>query len=309
MSTFLDGLLEVSAQTDVEQWRAQIEQKRELAAARRAREEAARLAATRPARAPRPHPESEARPTTARQPATAATPRQTTTERILTLWHDGLTDVDKLAARTSRTPDTVRNHLRRANITPPRRPRASASTAPNPPSQSRVRSQALGERIVELYSGGELGHRAIGKILNCSSSTVAFHLRKRGVQPLRARGHRLTKPTGSRPKEYDPSLVDVVRRLAAQKLTQPEIAARTGTSRKIVYNVMRRHEIPAGPALARAPQDHAAGLKQLMKDAHVATHQVRTWARQSGVPIADRGLPPRPVLEAYLAAHSVPAAA
>lgn len=316
MSTFLDGLLEVPAQTDVEQWRAQIEQKRELAATRRSREMAGRLADSTPPRRPN-VPTKPATPVTpakpvappraqikAPAPVATATARQTTAERIMTLWRNGVTDVDEIAAQTSRTAGTVRHHLRRASISPRRRPRAAATTAPKPPSQSRIRSQALADRIVELYGGGELGHRAIGEILNCSSSTVAFHLKKRGIQPLRARGHRLTKPTGSRPKEYDPSLIDLVRRLAAQELTQPEIAARTRTSRKVVYNVMRRHQIPAGPALARAPQDHAAGLKELMKDAHVSTHQVRTWARQSGVPIADRGLPPRPVLEAYLAAHS-----
>lgn len=196
----------------------------------------------------------------------------------------------------------------------PQRPATTAAIQPAPPPHPQVhgpeaapnhdgrrsRSQALGDRIVELYAGGDLGHDAIARILGCSSSTVAYHLTKRGIRPLRPRGHRLSRPTGSKPKEYDPALVETVRRLAAQDLTQDEIAARTRTTRKVVSNVMRRHQIPTRPAIARTPRDHAAALRTSMRQAGVTAADVRAWARAGGLEISDRGLPPRRILEAFL---------
>lgn len=193
----------------------------------------------------------------------------------------------------------IPRHLRKAGITPPRTQRPTKVRAQG--QRVTERSRALGDRIVELYSRGDLGQKAIGAALGCSGSTVAFHLKSRGVPALRARGRRLTKPTGSKPKVYEPDLVEKVRALAAEKLTQLEIAERVGLGRKVIHNIMRRHGIAPGPAVARSPRDHVIDLKDLMRKSNVSSREVRAWAIEAGVPISDRGLPPRSVLEAFLA--------
>lgn len=377
MSSFLAGLLGDASRTDIEQWRAEIEHKRVLKAQQRARDEAAHTA-TPPKRSQ--HNRSDAtRPKAPESPSIPAPTRVHNAEQILSLWHDGITDIDQIIAATSLSAATIRRHLRTSGITPPKPhhlpTQPIATTAPEPREQARsvgepsarvigpralkappvrgaeqvitlwhdgitdietiaaraslkpgtvrthlrkagitpprpnqLRQQQMGDRIVELYASGHLGQLAIARQLGCSASTVARYLKLRNVQPLRSRGRRITKPTGSKPKEYSPELVERIRQLADEKvggqlLTQAQIAERTGTSRKVVYNVMRRHQIAAGPAAARSPRDHAAALKERMHEAHVTTAQVRAWARASGLPIADRGLPTRALLEAYLKAH------
>ena len=295
MSAFLDGLVDPIVGRDIEEWRAAIEAKRDAEARRRAREQAASLAPTRRISAP----------TRVKPPKP---PRPTRAQQTLTLWNNGTTDLSAIAAELNLTLPTIRAHLRTAGITPPRPQRPTKPKPPRTPGQRSERSRALGDRIVELYAEGELGHKAIGAALGCSGSTVAFHLKSRGVPPLRARGHRLTKPTGSKPKTYEPDLVEKVRALAAARHTQLEIAEMTGLGRKVIYRVMRRHGIAPGPALAREPRDHAAGLKELMKKSGISSHEVRAWAVAAGKPISDRGLPPRSVVEAFLATQHIEAA-
>lgn len=58
-------------------------------------------------------------------------------------------------------------------------------------------------------------------------------------------------PSGAKPKQYDPALVQEVSRLYGEGLTQHEIATRVGLSQKVVWNIMRRHAIAARPAAKR----------------------------------------------------------
>jgi hypothetical protein len=56
---------------------------------------------------------------------------------------------------------------------------------------------------------------------------------------------------GARPKVYPPELVEQVSRLYASGLTQEEVAARIGTTQKVVWKLMLRHGIQARPRIKR----------------------------------------------------------
>lgn len=52
-------------------------------------------------------------------------------------------------------------------------------------------------------------------------------------------------PRGAKKKQYDIGLVAEVRRLYHEEgMTQVEVAAALGTTQKVIFNLMRRHEIP-----------------------------------------------------------------
>lgn len=57
--------------------------------------------------------------------------------------------------------------------------------------------------------------------------------------------------SGAKPKVYDPALVSRVEDMYAFGLTQGEIGDALGLSQKVVYNLMRRHEIPTRTAAKR----------------------------------------------------------
>jgi hypothetical protein len=58
-------------------------------------------------------------------------------------------------------------------------------------------------------------------------------------------------PRGAKPKVYPDEMVRIVREQYACGATQTEIAARLGTSQKVVFNLMRRHGIGARVAAKR----------------------------------------------------------
>lgn len=182
----------------------------------------------------------------------------------------------------------------------PRQERAPRE--PAAPRQPRVPTETL----IALYVDAGLGSAAVGARVGLSGQQVCNRLRQAGI-PIRARGHRITRPTGSKPKPYAPELIEKVRALAEQGLTQPEIAEATGTTRKVVWRVMSRHGIAARAAVPAHPVDGASGLKAAMAAAGVTTADVRAWAAATGVEMASRGLPAQRVFDAYLAAQAVTA--
>jgi hypothetical protein len=58
-------------------------------------------------------------------------------------------------------------------------------------------------------------------------------------------------PSGAKPKVYDAALVERVRQLYEAGNTQHEIADVIGSSQKVVFNIMRRHSLPARVAAKR----------------------------------------------------------
>jgi hypothetical protein len=63
-------------------------------------------------------------------------------------------------------------------------------------------------------------------------------------------------PRGAKPKVYDPALVDEVRKLYASGYTQDEIADKLGTTQKVIWNLMRRHNLKARVAAKRDQRNH-----------------------------------------------------
>jgi hypothetical protein len=58
-------------------------------------------------------------------------------------------------------------------------------------------------------------------------------------------------PRGARPKIYDAELVQSISQLYAVGMTQKEIAEARGVSQKVIWNVMRRHNLIARAAIPR----------------------------------------------------------
>ena len=57
--------------------------------------------------------------------------------------------------------------------------------------------------------------------------------------------------SGAKPKTYPAPTVDAVRALYALGMTQDEVAAQIGTSQKVIWKVMLRHDIPTRPQAKR----------------------------------------------------------
>lgn len=53
------------------------------------------------------------------------------------------------------------------------------------------------------------------------------------------------------PKTYPPALVEAVTELYGQGMTQAEVAAALSITEKVVYGLMRRHDIPRRPRIKR----------------------------------------------------------
>lgn len=155
--------------------------------------------------------------------------------------------------------------------------------------------------IIRRYQAGQAPPE-IGTALGHTAGTVRGALDRAGIQRRDDRKSR----SGSTEKAYPPQLVDQVRALyIGHGKSQNETAAALGLTHKIVQNIMARHEIPARePGKQHKPgQDGAAGLKALMADNGLTTAQVRAWAAKNGIRCGIRGLPPRTVVDAFLAAH------
>lgn len=58
-------------------------------------------------------------------------------------------------------------------------------------------------------------------------------------------------PSGGKPKQYPDEIVSQVKRLYESGITQHEVAAVMGLTQKVIFNVMRRHNIKARKAAKR----------------------------------------------------------
>jgi hypothetical protein len=220
--------------------------------------------------------------------------------------HDALAR-RRLIDRAAATPPARQVPARFTEPAPrPRRP-ARATSGPSRSTKSPAAGTGRGHRstldvdeAVRRYSAGA-GAQQVADAMGVSKSAVlaALHGAEVTVRPV---GHRLTPPGGSKPKVYDPALVEKVRELAARDMTRAEIAAATGTTRKIVERVMGHNQIPARPAKAKVGADHAAGLKALMAEHSVTSAQVRGWARANDRPCSALGIPPAQLVRAFLEA-------
>jgi transposase len=134
----------------------------------------------------------------------------------------------------------------------------------HPPAEqpaARARNVDAGERdaIVASYAAGQTAVEIAARH-GRSPKTIRDTLRGAGVQ---LRDDRATR-SGGQPKEYDPALVAEVRRLYVdERLTQAEVAARTGSTAKVVQRLMDRHEIPTRPdATGRTVEARPAPVRE-----------------------------------------------
>ena len=66
-------------------------------------------------------------------------------------------------------------------------------------------------------------------------------------------------PRGSKPKRYPPKMVTAVRHLYISGMTQVEVAEALGTTQKVIWTLMRNHNIPRRPQIKRdqtGPKNH-----------------------------------------------------
>lgn len=58
-------------------------------------------------------------------------------------------------------------------------------------------------------------------------------------------------PRGAKPKKYPERMVQLVRQLYENGMTQIEVAEELGTTQKVIWNLMRRHGIKCRPQIKR----------------------------------------------------------
>jgi transposase len=205
-------------------------------------------------------------------------------------YHAGETVV-ALAARVGASPQRVTKALREQGVRirqgrraaapdpapalPPAGPSAPAplsTPAPAEPDEqpalppaeqpaARGRNVSPGERAAmkAAYVAGETAV-AIAARHGRMPKTIRDTLRAAGVQ---LRDDRATRSRGQR-KEYNPAMVADVRRLYVDEgLTQLEVAARIGSTAKVVQRLMDRHEIPTRPdATGRTTEPRPASPRE-----------------------------------------------
>ncbi|GAB2891822.1 Lsr2 family DNA-binding protein [Streptomyces mayteni] len=92
-------------------------------------------------------------------------------------------------------------------------------------------------------------------------------------------------------------------RLAEQQNTERAVAAAEADVAKLRAELARAENTlrtaKAGPTTTNAPV-------ATPKDSKEELHRIRTWARANGHQVADKGLIPRAIREAYTAAHTAP---
>lgn len=155
--------------------------------------------------------------------------------------------------------------------------------------------------LVELYQQG-MSMPEIAALTGHSKATVRRRIVESGIE---RRDDRTTRSGGqNRIEAYAAGLVDQVRSLYEQGLTQAQVGDRLGVSTKVVQGVMQRHGMAARPAAhvagSQVGVDRAAPLKARMVAAGITAAQVRAWARRVGRPCPPQGIPPAPLVEAYL---------
>lgn len=194
----------------------------------------------------------------------------TSPRRITAALREAGVDVTRSGVQRTATPDPalalppadpsapvpLSSPARAEPVDQPTRPAAGQPAA-------RGRKVDAGERaaIVAAYAAGETAV-AIASRHGRTPKTIRDTLRAAGVQMRDDRAMR----SGGQRKEYDAAMVAEVRRLYLDEgLTQVEVAARIGSTAKVVQRLMDRHEIPARPdatghtAEPRLLEPHPAG--------------------------------------------------
>lgn len=80
-------------------------------------------------------------------------------------------------------------------------------------------------------------------------------------------------PSGAKPKIYPPELVDVIRELYDSGLSQVEVAEKLGLTQKVVWNLMRRHDIARRPRVKRDQRGPANATWRADRAAYAALHK------------------------------------
>jgi transposase len=176
---------------------------------------------------------------------------------------------------------------------------ASRRTNRPRPSTANTRNPIDEHAAVAAYLAGDSTPK-VAATFGCTPKRIRDLLVRHGIE---LRDDRKTF-SGSRPKEYDPALVERVRDLyLRQQLSQERTAFKLGVGIKVVQRVMERYGIPARQGQC-SHQDGAVGLRQQMADLGVTSREIKNWALEVG--LVDRiavGLPSRQLVTAYADTH------
>lgn len=112
--------------------------------------------------------------------------------------------------------------------------------------------------------------------------------------------------SGGRKVERDPQLIAQIRRLYLdERLSQTEVAEQLSTSRKVICSIMIAAGIPARQG-ENGRKDGAAPLKALIAEIGVPSAEIKAWGLRNGLLMEiGPGIPPRRVVDAYIAAHGL----
>lgn len=253
---------------------------------------------------PKPRPKKrKARPRTPRPKPTPKPKPQPTPEeinelqakwqRFQTLAADG-SSAPEIAAALDLKVDRVRRDAKAAGIT---LTRAKSSGAP-------IRWDVdLGKRLAEQG----MTAREIGEQVGASPLTVRRVLGRAGVTLVDGRskysgGQNSLKRRG----DVDPAHVCD---LYLQHGNATHVARLVGCSPQTVARILHDegvHVRSSGETQRGRPgKDGAAALKALMREHNITAMQVRTWGAANGHDVARNGIPPRALVDAYLAAKEI----
>jgi DNA-binding CsgD family transcriptional regulator len=188
---------------------------------------------------------------------------------------------------------TITSHLERRGVTPVNGRTAAAL----------ARSQHIDtDAIVKAYAAGA-SIPQVADQLGCATATVRRRLISAGVI---LRDDRHTNSGGR--NQISAQTAQAAIDLYLSGLTGKEVGRRLGIGQTTVGRILRDHDITvrtSGQAqLGRVGRDNARDLKDLMAANGATTQDVRAWARRTGRPVADRGIPGRHLVEDYLLEHS-----
>jgi len=195
-------------------------------------------------------------------------------------------------------------------------PRFETYTRPQPHRARRSHTRVDVAEIVRRYTEQRHTIAQIAADLGHGKQTVRNALRHADVQ---LRDDRKTGSGGNnRIDAYPADLVAQVRRLyLEEELSQGQVAARLGTSTKVVQRLMTRHDIPARPQAhlgnngnrRRGTDNPTAQVKARLDALGVTALDVKRWALKQGlIDEIKRGVCQTSLVDAYETAHPQAAA-
>lgn len=227
----------------------------------------------------------------ARRSAASTAERAERNTKIIAAYLAGQT-APSIAADLGMSHPTVYQALRDAGVTL-RNDKATARR------QRGVYGEVAEQMVADYHSGLRVAELA--EKYNLGRVTVRRALDRNGVQRVDER----KLGSGGRRREYDEATVQEVTRLYTdERLSRAAVADQLGLAYKTVVTIMSHANVPARQKQG-GRADGAVSLRDQIADLGVTPRQIKEWAIAQRLLLENGpGIPPRRVVDAYVAAHT-----